>query len=437
MYIKIQPAEKVSGAICVPGDKSISHRALMFSALATGESRLFGLSVGEDVRSTGSVISSLGANVKMPEGSGWASEVRVSGCGLRGFSKPEHILDAGNSGTTIRLMSGILAAQAFSCSITGDQYLCKRPMKRVLAPLKLMGADISASGEGYPPLSFKPVETLKPIRYELPVASAQVKSCVLLAGIHADGTTTVVESTPSRDHTERLLPLFGAPVTNRNGEISVAGNTELTPAQIIIPGDPSSAAFFAAAAAVLPGSAVTIENICLNPTRAAFFDVLEQMGARVERLNVREEAGEPVADIQVSYYNLYNCEVAGDILPSLIDEIPILAVVAAFAEGKSTIRDATELRVKETDRLAAMAAGLRSMGAKVEELEDGLVIEGGSKLSGAPIDSRGDHRIAMSFAVAGLAAKGETVIQDASCADISFPGFYDILKRISGKDNGY
>ena len=431
MDTKIIPVAKVSGTIRVPGDKSISHRALMFSALADGESTICGLSGGEDVRSTGSVVSSLGSRVEIPEGSDWTSEVRVTGCGLRGFNKPYSMLDAGNSGTTIRLISGILAAQNFPCVITGDKYLCKRPMKRVLTPLKLMNANISATEDGFPPLSFKPVNKLKAIRYELPVASAQVKSCVLLAAIHADGKTTVVENIPSRDHTERLLPLYGVPITRGNDEISVEGNIGLNATKIIIPGDPSSAAFFAAAAAILPGSSVTIDNICLNPTRAAFFDVLEMMGAKVERLDARVEAGEPVADIKISYNNLYCCEISGDILPSLIDEIPILAVVAAFAEGKSIIRDAAELRVKETDRLAAMAKGLISMGVKVEELEDGLVIDGRGRLTGASIDSCGDHRIAMSFAVAGLAAEGETIIHDSSCADISFPGFYSILKRIS------
>ncbi|MEA2063590.1 MAG: 3-phosphoshikimate 1-carboxyvinyltransferase, partial [Gemmatimonadota bacterium] len=392
----ITPVGKISGGIRVPGDKSISHRALIFSALASGTSTIEGLSRGEDVKSTAACLEALGARIENVEECG--STVRVTGAGETGFVEPSSPLDAGNSGTTMRLLAGILAAQSFDCSITGDKYLRRRPMRRVIEPLTQMGAKIEASEGGLPPLRFIGGCTLDGIRYSLPVPSAQVKSCVLLAGLFARGTTTVIEQTPSRDHTERMLPLFGVEVEKQgpNGQsgqkISVRGGSHLRAADIRVPGDPSSAAFFAAGAAMLPGGEINIENICLNPTRAAFFDVLESMGAHIERRNERYEAGEPVADLVVRAGRLKAVEVGGRLVPSLIDEVPVLAVAATQAEGVTRITGAAELRVKETDRLAAVSKNLTLMGARVKELADGLEIEGPCRLRGAVLDSYGDHR---------------------------------------------
>ncbi len=421
----------------MPGDKSISHRALMFSAMAGGQSRLTGLATGRDVASTAACLRALGAEIG-PPGEGANAEagpLTVLGVGGGRFTRParpDGMLDAGNSGTTIRLLSGILAGQEFSAAISGDEYLRRRPMKRVIDPLMAMGARIDSRG-GLPPLTIGG-GALSGIEYELPVPSAQVKSCVLLAGLFADGATTVVESVPSRDHTERLLPIFGVPVERGRLRCTVNGGAAPRPAALTIPGDPSSAAFFAAAAALVPGGSVLLENICLNPTRAAFFDVLEGMGAVVERLELRSEAGEPVADLRVAHDGALKAfDIGGSIIPSLIDEVPVLAVLAAMANGVSHIRDAGELRVKETDRLKAVADNLSRMGARVKELPDGLEIDGPARLGGARIDSCGDHRIAMAFSVAGLVAVGDTVIHDPSCADISFPGFYSQLDRLTGK----
>ncbi len=425
----ITSAGKFSGTVRVPGDKSISHRALMFSAMAGGESALTGLATGRDVASTAACLRALGADIGQPDGG--VGAVKVLGHGGGRFARPADVLDAGNSGTTIRLLSGILAGQEFAVTISGDKYLRRRPMKRVLDPLAAMGAVIDSRG-GLPPLTIHG-GGLSGIEYKLPVPSAQVKSCVLLAGLFAAGATTVVESMPSRDHTERLLPIFGVPVERGRLRCTVNGGAAPRAASLTIPGDPSSAAFFAAAAALVPGGSVLLENICLNPTRAAFFDVLEEMGAVVERLGRRSEAGEPVADLRVAHGALKAFDIGGSIIPSLIDEVPVLAVLAALAEGTSRIRDAGELRVKETDRLKAVADNLSRMGAAVRELPDGLEIDGSARLAGARIDSYGDHRIAMAFSVAGLVADGDTVIRDSSCADISFPGFYSELDRLTGK----
>ncbi|MBW7997240.1 MAG: 3-phosphoshikimate 1-carboxyvinyltransferase [Candidatus Glassbacteria bacterium] len=424
---RITTAAKFSGTVRVPGDKSISHRALMFAAMAEGESTLTGLATGRDVASTASCLRALGAEIdELTPGA-----VTVAGVRAGRFAKPAGELDAGNSGTTIRLLSGILAGQRFGSVITGDNYLRRRPMKRVIDPLELMGARFE-SDDGRPPLAITG-GALRGIEYQLPVPSAQVKSCVLLAGLFAAGTTSVLERVASRDHSERMLPVFGVDVSRDGLRTSVGGGSELRPADLTIPGDPSSAAFFAAAAALVPGGKVLLENICLNPTRAAFFDVIESMGAAVERLNQRSECGEPVADVRVGHGELTSFQVGGELIPSLIDEIPVLAVLAANARGVSQIRDAGELRVKETDRLKAVAANLAAMGAKVEEQPDGLVIEGPSDLRGCTLESFGDHRIAMSFSVAGLVASGDTVIEDPACADISYPGFYRELETLAGK----
>lgn len=426
MNQRIANTTKISGTVRVPGDKSISHRALMFAAMAEGTSELTGLATGQDVASTAACMRALGAGVDQLG----TSVVNVRGVGGGRFTRPDAELDAGNSGTTIRLLSGILAGQQFDITISGDKYLRRRPMKRVIDPLSAMGAEIGSQG-GLPPLVING-GGLRGIEYKLPVPSAQVKSCVLLAGLFADGATTVVESMPSRDHTERLLPIFGVPVECNGLSCTVNGGAAPRAASVTIPGDPSSAAFFAAAAALVPGGNVLLENICLNPTRAAFFDVLAGMGAVVERLNSRSEAGEPVADLRVAHGGLKAFDIGGALIPSLVDEVPVLAVLAALAEGTSRIRDAGELRVKETDRLKAVAENLGRMGAVVKETPDGLVIEGSARLKGTGIDSCGDHRIAMAFSVAGLLADGDTMISDSSCADISFPGFFSELNRLTG-----
>jgi 3-phosphoshikimate 1-carboxyvinyltransferase len=419
--------EKFSGQVEVPGDKSISHRALIFSGLASGTGTIEGLAQGQDVQSTAGCMQALGVGI---EPAGEPGRKKITGVGETSLNEPAGILDAGNSGTTMRLLSGVLAAQPFSSTITGDKYLRRRPMRRIIEPLARMGALIESTGDWLAPLTFTGDLSLKGISYRLPVASAQVKSCVLLAGLFAEGTTTVIEETPSRDHTERMLPLFGVEVDKRGHEISVHGGSRLKAVNLRVPGDPSSAAFFAAAASIVPGGRVTVRNICLNPTRASFFDVLESMGALVGRLDQRRESGEPVADLLVEEGSLKGAVISGDILPSLIDEVPVLAVVATQAAGITRIEDASELRVKETDRLAAVAENLKRMGAKVREFPEGLEIEGPCNLRGAEIDSFGDHRIAMAFSVAALVAEGETVIRRAECADISFPGFYSLLRGL-------
>jgi len=427
MKESLRQCERFSGRISVPGDKSISHRVLMLASIARGVSTIRGLSTGKDVASTAGCLKALGVEITRPA----TSLVRVCGAGERGLVQPAAVLDAGNSGTTIRLLSGILAGQPFKSTITGDKYLCRRPMGRIIEPLARMGARISSADNGLPPLEITG-GSLKGITYQLPVASAQVKSCVLLAGLFASGRTTVIERAPSRDHTERMLPLFGTEVAREGLSVSVEGGARLSATEISVPGDPSSAAFFAAAAAMVPGGKVRIDNLCLNHTRAAFFEILAGMGARIEKMNERTQAGEPVADLIVEHGQLSGCTVDGAILPSLIDEIPLLAVIATQANGLSTIRDAAELRVKETDRIRAVCENLSRMGARVREFPDGLDVEGPAQLKAATVDSFGDHRIAMAFSVAALVASGETVIENAACADISFPNFYLTLRQLAG-----
>ena len=427
MKESLHQSKRFSGRVSVPGDKSISHRALMLAAIAGGRRTIRGLATGWDVASTAGCLQSLGVEItKSPDGT-----VQLSGAGEQGLTRPSAVLDAGNSGTTIRLLSGILAGQPFSSTITGDRYLCRRPMDRIIEPLRQMGAKIRSAANSLPPLEMSG-GSLEGITYHLPVASAQVKSCVLLAGLFASGSTTVVEKVPSRDHTERMLPLFGAQAARQTLSVTVEGPAELSAADIDVPGDPSSAAFFAAAAAIVPGGKVRIDNLCLNPTRAAFFEILAGMGARIEKKNERTQAGEPVADLVVEHGELSACTVGGTILPSLIDEVPVLAVLATQADGLSVVRDAAELRVKETDRIRAVSENLSRMGAQIRELPDGFEIEGPTRLHAATIDSFGDHRIAMAFSVAALVASGETVIENATCADISFPDFYLTMRQLAG-----
>lgn len=401
----------------------------MLGALAKGQTTIRGLLVGEDPQSTAACFRMMGAEISELN----SELVKVRGVGLAGLQEPADVLPAGNSGTTLRLMMGILAAQSGRFfTVTGDQSLRSRPMGRVVKPLQQMGAQIwGRMGGGRAPLAVAG-QTLEGIHYHSPVASAQVKSCVLLAGLWARGETTVTEPALSRDHSERMLRAFGADidVDVASRSVTVRSGAELYGQDAIVPGDISSAAFWLVAGAIAPDAELAIENVGVNPTRTGALDVLCAMGADITRENEREVAGEPVADLRVRSSALRGCIIEGDIIPKLVDEIPILAVAAAFAEGKTTIRDAAELRVKESDRLAATASELRKLGARITELPDGLEIEGGYSLSGAEVQSYGDHRIAMSLAIAGLQASGETIIQGASSAAISYPEFAPTLQRL-------
>ncbi len=425
------PADGVSlhGKLQIPGDKSISHRALMLGALAEGETTIQGLLLGEDPRSTAACFTAMGAEISELN----TALVTVKGIGLGQIQEPANILDAGNSGTTMRLMLGILAAHPDRFfTVTGDDSLRSRPMSRVVKPLVQMGAQIwGRKGNSLAPLAVRGQE-LQPIHYHSPIASAQVKSAVLLAGLMADGRTTVTEPALSRDHSERMLRAFGAQieVDPETNSATVIGHPTLRGQQVIVPGDISSAAFWLVAGAIVPGSELYIENVGVNPTRTGILVALELMGADITLENQREVAGEPVADLRVKYSKLKACEIGGDLIPRLIDEIPILAVAAVFADGTTVIKDAEELRVKESDRLQVMAAALTKMGAKVTELPDGLEITGGGSLVGAELDSYTDHRIAMSLAIAALMAKGQTTIHRAEAASISYPTFFDSLRSI-------
>ncbi|MFT9847579.1 3-phosphoshikimate 1-carboxyvinyltransferase [Aneurinibacillus sp. REN35] len=423
----IQGVQRINGTITVPGDKSISHRAVMFSALAEGTTTIEGFLPGADCLSTISCFRKLGIVIEQ-EG----DRVRVEGKGWYGLKEPSDILDIGNSGTTIRLIMGILATQPFHSVLIGDESIARRPMKRVTDPLRQMGADIAGRQNGeYTPLSVRG-GTLRGMEYHSPVSSAQIKSAVLLAGLGSVGETTVYEPELSRDHTERMLRSFGVQVESFAGGVRVQGGQRLvSPGHIRVPGDISSAAFPLVAAAVIPESHIIVQNVGLNPSRSGIIDVLKEMGADVVLHNEREEGGEPVADIEITYAPLKGIEISGAIIPRLIDEIPIIAVLATQAEGITVIKDAAELKVKETNRIDTVVAELRKMGARIEPTDDGMVIYGKSALVGAVCDSHGDHRIGMAAAVAGLAAAGETMIVNAESINVSFPGFFSTLQEIS------
>ncbi|MFG3817255.1 3-phosphoshikimate 1-carboxyvinyltransferase [Limnothrix redekei] len=418
------------GRVRIPGDKSISHRALMLGALAEGETTIEGLLLGEDPRSTAACFRALGAEISELN----TDRVTVRGIGIGNLQEPIGVLDAGNSGTTLRLMLGILASHPDRFfTITGDDSLRSRPMGRVVKPLTTMGAQIWGRRDNtLAPLAVRG-QALQPIHYQSPIASAQVKSCILLAGLMTEGQTTVSEPALSRDHSERMLRAFGAEVIVDPDTISatVVGPAKLHGQRVIVPGDISSAAFWLVAAAIVPGSDLTIENVGINPTRTGILDVLHQMGANITLENERDAAGEPVADLRVRYGPLNGCEISGALIPRLVDEIPILAVAATVAQGKTVIRDAEELRVKESDRLAVMAAALQKMGAQVTEQPDGLEITGPVQLRGADVDSHTDHRIAMSLAIAALVAQGTTTIDRAEAAAISYPDFVPTLERLT------
>ena len=412
----------LKGEITVPGDKSISHRAVMFGSLAKGTTEITGFLQGADCLSTISCFERMGVAIENR-----GDIVLVHGNGLHGLKKPETILDCGNSGTTTRLISGILSAQNFDVTLTGDASIQKRPMKRIMEPLSLMGADIvSVNGNGCAPLAILG-KALHGIHYTSKVASAQVKSSILLAGLYAEGPTSVTEPYVSRNHSEIMLNLFGAHVTTKDTTATIEPASELHSVKVNVPGDISSAAYFIAAGLMVPGSEILIKNVGINPTRDGILHVCRAMGADLTLLNVKEDEGEPVADLLVSASSLHGTTIEGNLIPTLIDEIPMIAVMAAFANGQTVIRDAAELKVKESDRIATVTAGLRAMGCDITPTDDGMIIRGGKTLHGAEIDSYLDHRIAMSFAVAALAADGVTSIKDADCVKISYPNFYDDL----------
>ena len=424
------PAFKpLRGTLTVSGDKSISHRAVMLGSLATGTTEIEGFLPGEDCLSTIRCFRSMGVQIEQN-----GSSVKVFGRGLRELTAPAGILDCGNSGTTTRLLSGVLAAQHFNSVLSGDASIQRRPMKRIMIPLRAMGADItSVSGNDCAPLSVHGKQ-LYGIHFNSPIASAQVKSAVLLAGLYASGQTTVTEPALSRDHTERMLRSFGAKVLTGNFEdrpsVTVTETQNLYGTEISVPGDISSAAFFLVGASIVPGSEVVLRNVGINPTRDGVISALRAMGAKIEVLEVRNEDSEPAADLLVRYAPLHGIEIGGALIPRLIDELPVLAAAAAVAEGRTVIRDAAELKVKESNRIRTMAEGLSRLGAKVEETEDGLIIDGGAALHGGAVESYSDHRIAMSFAILSLVTDGEVRISDPDCVNISAPTFYEDLKSL-------
>jgi 3-phosphoshikimate 1-carboxyvinyltransferase len=443
--IDISAPKSFKGEFSPPPDKSISHRAVFFSSLANGKSIIRNFLKAEDTLSTVNAFRSLGIQIEesfshsTPEPATRNSQpatrnpqLIVHGRGIHGLSEPHDIIDCGNSGTTIRLISGVLSGNPFFSVLTGDSSLRTRPMARVIKPLSLMGAQIfGRDNNRYPPMAIKG-SGLKAIKYEMPVASAQVKSSILLAGLYADGETEIAEPAKSRDHTEKMLPAFGADLKVSGLKISVIGGKDLFPSDMEVPGDFSSAAFFIVASLLIRDSEIISRNVGINPTRTGLLDLLRKMGADIEISNIREVSGEPVADIICrGKAALKGIEVSGESIPSLIDEFPVLCVAAAFAEGTTTIRGAGELRVKESDRIKAITSEFRKMGAEIEEYPDGLSIRGSERLKGASVSSHGDHRIAMAMAIAALASEGTTTIHGISAVNISFPSFFDILGRLS------
>lgn len=427
MQKRIVKAKGLKGEIKVASDKSISHRAAIFAALADGESIIDNYLKAADTMSTLNCLQKLGVDIKKDR-----DRVYVKGRGLGSLKEPETILDCGNSGTTMRLLTGLCASYPFFTVLSGDNSLNKRPMKRVILPLTLMGAEIMGRNNGgYPPLAVKG-NMLKGIKYDLPVASAQVKSALLLAGLNAEGKTVISEPSKSRDHTERMLKAMGADLDTKGLTITLHPGKELSPQEFLVPGDLSSAAFFMVAACLVPSSEIIIKEVGINPTRAGIIEVLKKMGAYIKLENEREVGGEPIADIVVKSSELKGIDIEGEIIPRLIDEIPVIAVAMAAAEGTSIVRGAEELRVKETDRIKAIVSELGKMGVKITELEDGFIIEGNREsIKGAEVESHDDHRIAMSLGVLGLIAEGETKIEGAEAVNISFPHFWDIIDKIS------
>ena len=425
MNAVIKPSGKLRGEITVPGDKSISHRSVMLGSIAKGDTKISGFLTGEDCLSTIDCFKKLGIDIEVN-----GTDVTVHGKGLKGLSAPAETLDVGNSGTTLRLMSGILSAQPFTTRLTGDSSIQKRPMGRVASPLGLMGAKITSENEKMTaPLTIEG-QSLHGIDYTLPVASAQVKSALILAGLYADGETRITEPEATRDHTEIMLNYLGADIKKEGDTIVVRPAAELTGRDITVPGDISSAAYFIAAALISKDSEVLIKNVGVNPTRTGIITAFKAMGGNIELTNERTVCGEPVADILVRSSRLHGVVIKGAIIPKLIDEIPVIAAAACYASGETVIADAAEFRVKESDRIQTMAAELGRMGATVIQTDDGMIILGGIPLHGAVCESYNDHRVAMSVAVAALGAKSETQIKDCGCVDISFPGYFDALMSL-------
>lgn len=424
--MKIKKFEgKLKGVINIPGDKSISHRSIMFGSLAKGETNIYNYLLGEDCKSTISCFKKLGVNIKVED-----DKVTVDGVGLYGLKKPEEMLYVGNSGTTIRLMSGILAGQSFETLISGDKSIQKRPMDRVIAPLKMMGADIDSMNDIYPPIRIKPVKNLKSIKYHQKLASAQVKSCILLAGMYSQKPVKIVQPEISRDHTERMMQYFGIPLIVQGNEILMETSKYMIGKEIFVPGDISTAAFYMTAALLFEGSEVVLKNVGINPTRTGILEIYKKMGADITLENYQIRNNEPSADIIVKYSKLKGIKIQGEIIPKLIDEIPIIAAAAAFAEGTTIIKNAAELKVKETNRINAVVTEMKKMGIDIQELEDGMIINGSNKLKSALINSYDDHRIAMTMSILAMKADGESEIANSQCVNISNPDFYDTIKSL-------
>lgn len=423
--MKLSKVNGFSGEVTVPGDKSISHRSIMLGSLAKGNTEVYGFLQGADCLSSIDCFRKMGVDIENK-----GDIVIIHGRGLHGLQAPQDTLDVGNSGTTTRLMSGILAAQNFTSRVNGDASIQKRPMKRIMTPLSMMGADITSElSNDCAPLIIKGKQ-LRGIHYDSPVASAQVKSAVLFAGLYAEGKTSVTEPAISRNHTELMFEEFGVDISCQGKTVTVKPASELYAKKVNVPGDISSAAYFMVAGAITPSSEITIKNVGINPTRDGIIRVFEMMGANMKVEKTSGDIGEPTADITVSTSNLKGCVIGGDIIPTLIDEIPAIAILACFAEGETVIKDAQELKVKESNRIDVMVNNLKAMGADIEATDDGMIIRGGKTLHGAIVDSKLDHRIAMSFAVAAMNAEGETEILGSQCVDISYPRFYEDMRKL-------
>lgn len=424
--MELTKSKALHGIVSVPGDKSISHRAVMFGSLAQGTTEISHFLEGADCLSTIDCFRKMGIDIEQKK-----ERILVHGKGLHGLQKPDSMLDCGNSGTTTRLISGILAAQPFDVTLTGDASIRKRPMKRIMTPLSQMGARISSlNGNDCAPLHIEGTQ-LKGIAYQSPVASAQVKSCILLAGLYAEGVTSVTEPTLSRNHTEIMLNYFGANITSIGTTATIQPAPVLTGRKVNVCGDISSAAYFIAAAMLVPGSEVLLKNVGINPTRDGILRVFKEMGADITYVEENSDSGEPTADLLVRYSSLHGVTVAGDIIPTLIDEIPMIAVVAALAEGTTVIKDAAELKVKESNRIETVVSNLKAMGCDIEATDDGMIIHGGRPLHGVTIDPKLDHRIAMSFAIAALVADGTTTIENADIVTVSYPAFYEEIQNLT------
>lgn len=421
----VEAGGSVNGIVTVPGDKSCSHRSVIFASLAEGESVIEGFLAGEDSLNTAQAFKSMGVSIERPD----ETSLRIKGVGLNGLKSPANSVYMGNAGTGMRLIAGILAAQPFATQITGDESLSRRPMGRIVDPLRQMGANINGDDQGRPPLVVNPASSINAIHYDLPVASAQVKSCVLLAGLYADGVTSITEPAPTRDHTERMLRAFGYQVTTEDNHVSLQGNGKLTGCNLTIPADISSAAFIMVAASIAKDSDVTIESVGINPTRTGIIDILKLMGADITLGNERMAGDEPIADIRVKSAQLKGIDVPEHLVPLAIDELPVVFVAASQASGTTRITGAEELRVKESDRIASMAEGLAAIGVDATATDDGMIVNN-SRIQGGVVETHFDHRIAMSFCVAALCSEKPILVKDTQHIDTSFPGFFELMSRL-------